>query len=142
MAYKVNHKAIRILFLVLFSWNALFSAVGGVLICIHDDSQMHADVGQKNEADCETAHASCGTVQQNITAADHCLDLELDAVEAMWMKVDQSHVPPLLTFRVSHTADFNSGLTLRELAPDCQPQAPPLLTDVSVYTVQLTQLRI
>jgi hypothetical protein len=139
----VNQKKINILFLTLFSWNALFGAVGGLLICIHDDLRMHSDLGQKNEAACETAHASCESSQHNISAAEHCMDIELDAIQSVLVKSEHSDLDHQNTSTLLiPDPNFNFGLTLRELAPDLQAQAPPGLTPVSVHTVQLTQLRI
>jgi hypothetical protein len=138
----VKQKRINILFLILFSWNALFGAVGGLLICIHQSLQVHADVGQKNIEECETVCDSSDSSLQNLEAAENCLDVELDALQMILVKTEHTDFDYRISPLRIHETNFDFGLTLRELAPDVQAQAPPSLTAVSVRTVQLTQLRI
>ncbi len=138
----MNQKRINILFLILFSWNALFGAVGGLLICIHDDMQMHAEMGEKDEDACDTAHALSETPRPRLEASENCLDIEFDSVQTVLVKTEHADFDHHISHIVFDETNFDFGLTLRELAPDLQAQAPPALTAVSVQTVQLTQLRI
>jgi hypothetical protein len=138
----VKQKRINILFLTLFSWNALFGAVGGLVICIHQSLQVHAEVGQINKEECKTARVASEPSLQNLATTENCLDVELDAAHTVLFKTEHADFDYLISPLLIHETNFDFGLTLRELATDIQAQAPPALTAVSVHTVQLTQLRI
>jgi hypothetical protein len=138
----VKQKRINIICLIIFSWSALIGATGGLLICIHDDMRMHAEVGEKAQDACDTAHASSETPRPSLEAKQNCLDIEFETVQTVLVKTEQFNLDHNCSHFAFEDTNFDFGLILWELAPDCQAQAPPGLTSVSVRTVKLTQLRI
>jgi D-alanine-D-alanine ligase-like ATP-grasp enzyme len=136
------HKRINILFTIFFAWSALFGALGGLLICIHESFQAHVVV-EDHEGECETSYAASKSSDPRLEESNTCLDIEIDTIQTNLAKPQVStsnHLLVAANFLEKTNFDFSPAL--RELAPDLQPQASPALTAVSVQTVQLAQLRI
>ncbi|MDF3128681.1 hypothetical protein P0Y35_05685 [Kiritimatiellaeota bacterium B1221] len=139
----MSTKRISILYLILFTWNTLFGAVGGLLICIHEDFHFHSQVAPKLDAHCETVHAPHAPSPALVASEKNCLDIELDAAQTLLVKPEHTDFTPLLNYPLLvEVWNFDSLITLRELAPALHAQAPPEQTADSVHIVQLTQLRI
>jgi hypothetical protein len=136
------HKRINILFSILFACSALFGAMGGLLICIHENFQTHVVV-EDHEGECETSYAASKSSDPRLEESDTCLDIEIDTIQTNLAKPQVStsnHLLVAANFLEKTNFDFSPAL--RELASELQPQASPALTAVSVQTVQLAQLRI
>ncbi len=87
----------------LFVWNALLGAFGGILLCIHQDLDIHAE----EELAAETASCAsggCETIQMDtcIDSGECCIDIELRAEQlpVARFKSDMGAGEPLVLFAV------------------------------------------
>ncbi|WFB34500.1 hypothetical protein P3T73_10040 [Kiritimatiellota bacterium B12222] len=139
----MKYKRIIIPFLILFSWNAVFGAVGGLLLCIHEDLQMHSEVGLSGDADCETSTLASDFEASCLSAAETCVDVEIKAAISSLSRPDYSQFDGFINpFEYVGHLDTDLFFSLRENLFSVQPQAPPEVTAMSVHTVQMTQLRL
>ncbi|MDQ8194898.1 hypothetical protein QEH59_10705 [Coraliomargarita sp. SDUM461004] len=96
----------------LFAWNALFGAFGGLLLCIHQDLELHAEKLHAEEVNEElaaaAATASCVT--------DHCLPNQADACLATGECCIDIELPAELLPVVRFKSDVSSAESLVLLA--------------------------
>ncbi|MDA3875208.1 MAG: hypothetical protein PF795_14770 [Kiritimatiellae bacterium] len=54
----VNKKVVSSIFLLMVSWNAVFGAVGGLLLCLHENLTLHPEIGVATSVNCENNASS------------------------------------------------------------------------------------
>jgi hypothetical protein len=127
----------------LFTWNAVFGAFGGLLLCFHDDRSLHPELAAGAHNDCDAGDAGDAMGKGCLSELESCVDLELKAIELPDARVDDGQHSPVFTPHCSplpETGDLNFGLW--ERAHFVQAQAPPALPRTSVLVAQATNLRI
>lgn len=124
----------------LFAWNALFGAFGGILLCIHQDLDMHVE----EEVVAETASCAsgdCETIQVDtcIDSGECCIDIELRAekLPVTRLESDVNSVSPfaLLAFFIDYLRAPEPARSLvYERAESCVLPHRSWLTDLYLQT--------
>lgn len=140
--------------LSLFAWNAVFGGVGGLLLCLNQDSLLNQESISGDGFECPPVcvggaeQGARGSAQEStqvrcLSDVEHCVDVELKAVELPQVRIDKGESAPILTALQSAGTDVAApNFTLKEIAHIVQAQAPPELMDTSVLVAQTVNLRL
>lgn len=133
-----------------FAWNAVFGGVGGLLLCLNKSSMLNQESISGKGSECPpvcvggTEQGARGSAQVSCLSADeHCVDFELNAVELPQMRIGTGESAPVLAALQCAVSDVSiPNFTLKEIAHIVQAQAPPELMDTSVLVAQTVNLRL
>ena len=141
--------------LSLFAWNAVFGGVGGLLLCLNKSSALSPELISGDGFECPPVcvgggaeQGAWGSAQEStqvrcLSADEHCVDVELKAVELPQVRIDKGESAPILTALQSAGTDVAApNFTLKEIVHIVQAQAPPELMDTGVLVAQTVNLRL
>lgn len=140
--------------LSLFAWNAVFGGVGGLLLCLNKSSALSPELISGDGFECPPVcvggaeQGAWGSAQEStqvrcLSDVEHCVDVELKAVELPQVRIDKGESAPTLTALQSAGTDVAApNFTLKEIAHIVQAQAPPELMDTGVLVAQTVNLRL
>ncbi|MDQ8205929.1 hypothetical protein QEH52_00275 [Coraliomargarita sp. SDUM461003] len=104
----------------LFAWNALFGAFGGLLLCIHQDLELHAEELHAEELHAEEVNeelaAAAAAAAASSCVTDHCLPNQADACLATGECCIDIELPAELLPVVRFKSDVSSAESLVLLA--------------------------
>lgn len=126
----------------LFAWNSLFGGVGGLLLCLHENFDLHPELGAGDATDCGSAEEDGGSEAACLSKSESCVDIAIDAVQ-LPSRIDEVQSLPVFSALHVETAEVTApSFTLKEIAHIVQAQAPPELLDTSVLIAQTVNLRL
>ena len=97
--------------ILLFAWNAIFAASGGMLLCLHEDFSVHIDNPDAGIIHCESEHVDCERVLNRETHCSSCLDVEISGSELPHMLInDHQFLTSPDSGEVVLVSDFLAGL--------------------------------
>ena len=99
-------KKITVLWLLsLFVWNVAFAGVPSLLLCLHDDFQLHFESEDSTHGHCEDGHNHVESQEVELCVVkDDCTDIELQGAELIPSRLDEVHSVELPILAL---ADFN-----------------------------------
>ena len=72
-------KLCRVGLISLFAWNAVFGAFGGLVLCIHENFDVHVDEDAAAGVPCSDSHEEADQAISCVDEDESCVDIELIA---------------------------------------------------------------
>ena len=131
--------------LSLFVWNVALAGVPSLLLCLHDDFEVHFEAEDTCEGHCESAHVE--SVAEHVVVCEikeDCTDIELQGGEQIPTRLNDSTIAELPVFVVFESAiAFPKVPTVAGNAQLRAPaRAPPPLDWLTDIYIKKTVLRV
>ncbi|MGZ0657400.1 hypothetical protein ACWPKS_17515 [Coraliomargarita sp. W4R72] len=128
----------------LFTWNALFGAFGGLLLCIHQDLDMHVDEDSVNGFSCSSDHSPVNVEVSCVDADESCVDIELlaEQLPPARLQSEAYYVAPLVLLAVLIDYLQVSEPSLAFVYQSAEPCAPSHVLWLTDDYLQTTVLRV
>ncbi len=129
----------------LFTWNVLLGAFGGLLLCIHQDLDIHVDDESACETACPDAHEEEAHETESCLSEDEsCVDIELIAEQLPATRLNSgvAMTLPQATFTTLIECVPASQPSLTFIYKSAAPRAPPQARWLTDFYLQTTVLRV
>lgn len=139
----MKHQILALAFLSLFAWNTVFGGVGGLLLCLHQNLELHPELISAEDSDRKSTCNDPSAKKTCLSGEESCLDVELKAVELPEGRIDEDQ--SLAHYNSDHRATHEiaeQNFSLRQIAHIVEAQAPPDLLDASVLVARTINLRL
>jgi hypothetical protein len=126
----------------LFTWNALLGAFGGLLLCIHQDFDLHLDEDSACKSVCADAHQERRETESCLSVDESCVDIELVAEQLPVTRLKSNTAPtlslaPLVAIKESVPAMVPTLTLVDQSRTPRGPPQPHWLTHVYLQTTVL-----
>lgn len=132
--------------LSLFVWNVALAGVPSVLLCLHDDFEVHFETEGSTHEHCEDGHDHVESQEVELCVVkDDCTDLELQGAELIPSRLNEVHSIDLPVLAVAefnfHDSEVRKVESLSTLLPRLRGPPPSVHWLTDLY-IQKTVLRV